>query len=176
MVMQQSAQVVETLLLFGLLVAIVILRRRSIGVQGQFPLERGERLRLMAMEWMEPVLGLIVVCLVLYDELSEGTAHWIAAAVGVVVGVIVGVFRAKLIYVRSEPAAGAVVLRRNRVEYVALAVLLVVNIFAESVKQTSGWLSLLVTAALVLMVAESFTRVTWTTIRYRQAAQSGVHT
>ena len=50
---------------------------------------------------------------------------------------------------------------------VAVLALIAVKIIGDNTQTVSGLVSLAVTAALAMVVAESFTRVTATTIRYR---------
>ncbi len=158
----------ETGLFLALLVALILLQRSSRATTRHLPLGDGQHARPLAAILLEPFLELILVAVVLRDELTEGSAHWVVASLGAVIGVAVGVVRARNVYVRAEPRYHVVILRDTRAETIALVALLALDIGSQVINQSSEWLSLFVTAALAFLVVNSVTVAAEVTRRYRQ--------
>lgn len=133
---------------------------RKVSTARKVELAQGERFRQLRMEQLEPVIDVFLVGTILWADLTRNVDHVIAGAIGLVPGIAFGLYRAKLMYVRSVPELQGVVLRRSLNEYIAVAVLLIVKYLAEDhgVLPNTGWFSLLVTALLAFVVAESIGR------------------
>lgn len=159
----------ETALFLGLLVAIILLGRTPRDAQRHVPLGEGQHFRPIAALLVEPLLEIVLVAVVLREELSDGTTHWVAAAVGAGLGICVGVFRARNVYVRAEHRYRAVVLRETHAETIALVALLALDIGSQVVNQSNQWLSLFVTTALSFLVVNSVTVTVEVFRRYRGA-------
>ena len=154
--------------ILGLFIIVALFaQRRQREAKSQLTLATGERVRWLGLEWAEPFLEVAIIGIILWDDLMAGPSHWIAGAIGVVAGIAFGIYRARIMYVRAVPQFTAVILKRSIAETIAVLALIAVKIIGDNTKTVSGLVSLAVTAALAMVVAESFTRVTATTIRYR---------
>lgn len=158
----------DAVIFLVLIVTIIVLDRSSRQTQRHVPLREGQRVRSLAALWLEPLLEVVLVVVVLRDELSEGGAHWAAAAVGTVAGVVLGIRRARDVFVRSEPRYQSVIVRETRAETIALVAILAVDIGSQILSQSNVWLSLFVTTALSFLVINSCTMTIDVTRRYRR--------
>ncbi len=163
-----------TLGIFAFGVISLLLYGRSRSVQKKVALEKGQRVRLMALEWMEPMLEILIVLGLLWADLSDNAGHLVAAAIGAVVGAFFGRWRAQILWVRAEPTLKAVVMKRSWAEYLAFALLIIVKVLSESFTAKSGWLSWVLTAAVALVVAEAVTRVIVMHVWYRRAIHEAI--
>lgn len=161
----------EVAVFLGVMVAVIILSRPKPLAQRHVPLRDHQRLRPLAVVFLEPVLELVLVAVVLRDELSQGGAHWWAAALGAVLGLGLGLFRVRNVYVRSEVRYHAVVVRDTRVETFALLGLLALDIASQMADQHLPIVSLFVTAALAVLLANTFTVAAEIARRYRRSAR-----
>ena len=154
------------LALFVLILVIVILRKQGLKRSKNIALQKGQRLRPIQMEIIEPLVELLVIGALLWTDMTTNSLHLWAASIGLIPGVLIGLYRAKIMYVRAEPKQGGVVLTRSTAEYIALALLLVVKVIAEYSGNTSGIINVIITGLLALVVIESITRAAVITIRY----------
>lgn len=171
-VAQLIFNVVALVILVVLLIVLIRLRRQGVRDSAFVELSSKQRLRPIKMEMIDPLVELLVVGILLYGDLTRNLAHVAAALVGVVPGIAFGIYRARLLYVRAEPKYKAVVLTRSGAEYIALALLVIVKIVAETVTVELGPVSMIITGLLALILAESFTRSIVTYRRYKQAVMA----
>lgn len=140
-------------------------------------LPKGQYVRRLVMEVLDPVVEVLFIGVVLWQDLAHDGFHWLAGAVGVVAGYFLARYRAKIMYVRAVPEYKAIVSRRSVAEYLVLVLLIVVKFLSESTSLHSYWFSLLITAGLLLVVSESALRVTFIFRRYRrETAEAGAKT
>lgn len=131
-----------------------------------------QRVRPLALEWLDPVLALVVVGPVLWHELTLSVAHVGAGILGLVLGYPVGVLRARIQFVRAVTPTKSVVLTRSNAEY-ALVILLIILRSAESSieRQHGAGVTFLLTVLLAFAFGESAARSIAITQRYRQSAE-----
>jgi hypothetical protein len=169
--MSSSPNGVGVIVLYGSMIAMVMLQRRGRLQTKPGSLQKGERQRPLMMTWLDPVLGLVFIGSVLWGLACRDAAHVAAAAVGAAGGVPIGVARARTMYVRPVPEFKSVVFRRSPLEYGLLFILLLLR-FSEEVisKLHSGVVTYALAALIALAVSESITRAAAITVRYRQEA------
>jgi hypothetical protein len=163
---------VEGLVTLVLVLTILTMTSRARRTTAGMDLPRGQRLRPVGLLLLEPVLYVVLVGALLWDELTESASHVVAALVGVAVGVAFGIYRARIMYVRADPARRGVILTRSTAEYVALAVLCLLELGRSDLERRTDRLdsplSLLVTALVALALAEAVARIAATVLRYRR--------
>src|ERR1700677_3977006 len=161
----------ESFLVLGILVVIMILRRRGISQPPAGSLNKGERQRPILITWLDPLISILFVGSVLWSLMTRNYAHAGAALVGALAGVPIGLARARVMYVRAIPAAKCIILRRSPVEYALLAVLLVLRLSANSIASMhSSVATYLLTAVIALGVVESIVRAGAIVWRYHREA------
>jgi hypothetical protein len=168
----RSPSGVSLLLLYGLLIAMVVLRRR--GARQTLPgsLAKGERQRPLLMTWLDPVLGLVFIGSVLWSLVSRDLGHVVVALLGAAGGIPIGVARARTMYVRAVPEASCVVFRRSQLEYGLLGLLLVLRLAEDAIaRQHSGIVTFSLCALIALAVSESVARAAAVTALYRRDAR-----
>jgi len=133
-------------------------------------LQPRQRIRPLALEYLDPLLAIIVVGPVLAHELTLDSWHVLAALIGASAGIPIGVLRSRVQFVRAIKRTKSVVLTRSRAEY-ALVILLVILRSAEgSIRQSSSTLvTLLVAMLLALPIGESCARTVSIVQKYRQS-------
>jgi hypothetical protein len=165
---------ISLVLLAGVLVADILALRTSRRLARDLHLPKGQWLRRVSSLPFDPAIELLVVGLLLGQDLVENWEHAVAGAIGAAIGLLVGRYRSRLQYVRSVPDLRAVVLVRSREEYVALAVLALVRIASEQHEiPVVGPLTLLITAGLAIVVAESIGRAWFIYLRYAHDTAHG---
>jgi len=121
--------------------------------------QRGERVRPVAITLLDPVVSIIVIGDVAWRLLSHGGSHVVAGFVGAVIGIGIGVARAKVMYVRTLPGSTNIVLRRSPIEYGMVFVLIILRSVEATVERSgSTTASLLLTALVCLGLVEAVTR------------------
>jgi hypothetical protein len=162
---------ISLVLLYGFLIAMVILRRRGRRQVEPGSLERGQRQRPLLMTWLDPVLSLLFIGPVLWDLVTRDPAHILAALLGAVAAVPIGIARARTMYVRAVPEHRSVVFRRSQLEYGLLGVLLILRLAEAAIaRQHSGLVTFALTALISLAVSESICRTAAVTVLYRRDA------
>ena len=131
-------------------------------------LPKGLFVRRLILEALDPVFEVLFIGVVLWRDLTQDPLHWIAGAIGLVGGVIFARYRAHLVYVRPLPEYKAIIVRRSWAEYIAIFVLITVKISSENTSLHNYFVSLMITAGLVLLVSESAMRVILLYSRYRR--------
>jgi hypothetical protein len=163
----------ESFLVLGILVVIMILRRRGISQTPAGSLNKGERQRPILITWLDPLISILFVGSVLWSLMTRNYAHFGAAVVGALAGVPIGLARARVMYVRAIPSAKCIILRRSPVEYALLAVLLALRLSANSIANMhSSAATYALTAVIALGVVESIVRASAIVWRYHQEASA----
>lgn len=157
-VVQQQNPVVSLAMLAVLIVIVVLVRRgRKLSTPGT--VQRGERVRPVAITLLDPVVSIIVIGDVAWRLLSQGGSHVFAGFVGAVIGIGIGVARARVMYVRTVPGSSNIVLRRSPIEYGLVFVLIILRSVEASVERSgSTTQSLILTALVCLGIVEAVTR------------------
>jgi hypothetical protein len=152
-----------------LLVVIAIMRNRGLRQNRDIVLNKGERLRPVAITMLDPVISIVLVGTVLWSFMTRNDAHFGVALVGAALGIPFGMARARVMYVRAVGTAKSVVFRRSAIEYGLLALLLALRIAEDSISHLrSGFASYLLTALIALAVAESIARAVAIYLHYRR--------
>jgi hypothetical protein len=161
------------ILVLGILVVIMILRRRGITQTPSGSLNRGERQRPILITWLDPLISILFVGSVLWDLMTRNYAHAGAAIIGGLAGVPIGLARARVMYVRALPATKCIILRRSPVEYALLAVLLALRLSANSIASMhSSVATYVLTGVIALGVVESIVRASAIVWRYHHEASA----
>lgn len=156
-------------LVLVILVAIAIMRRRGISQNRGMILNKGERLRPIAITLLDPVISIVLIGTVLWSLMTRNDAHFGVALVGAAAGIPLGMARARVMYVRAVGTAKSVVFRRSAIEYGLLALLLALRIAEDSISHLrSGFASYVLTALIALAVAESIARAAAIGLRYHR--------
>jgi hypothetical protein len=167
--MHHSSAGSSTYIVFAILIAIVILRRRGISQTPSGSLKKGERQRPILITWLDPLISILFVGTVLWGLMTRNYAHAAAAIVGALVGVPIGLARARVMYVRAVKEAKCIILRRSAAEYALLAVLLAIRLSANSIANLhNSFATYGLTAVLALGIAESITRASAIVSRYHR--------
>jgi hypothetical protein len=165
---------IEGIIILVLFMVIIAMTNGARRATAAMDLPRGQRLRPIALLLLEPVLYVLLVGVLLWDELSESVSHVLAGLAGVAVGAAFGVYRARIMYVRADPAHRGVILTRSTAEYVAVTILALLELGRSDLEnhadRMDSPLSLLVTGLLTLALAEAVARIAATVLRYRQEA------
>lgn len=136
-------------------------------------LPQGQSLRFVKTLAIGPILALLAVGVLLGHDVMRSWEHLMACAAGAVVGVVTGQRRYLKQYVRADPAHHAIVVVRSLVEYRILIILITVRGAAvHDQLPVVGWLSLLVSFLLSVVVFEAVARA-WFSYRRYQADVSG---
>ncbi len=158
-----------------LLVVMIVfdLRARNYGKKVLF-LPKKHYVSLLWLAVFDPVFEVLFIGVVLWQDLSRDWAHWIAGGIGVVLGYFFARYRTRIMWVRALPEKKAVVVKNSGAEYLALVFLIVVKTISENSTLSNYWLSLVITAGLLMIVSESAIRVGMLFRRYKRevAAQS----
>jgi len=166
--MQNTSSPVLSYILLAAVVAMSVLRRRSLALTEAGSLLKGERQRLTLITVFDPFLGLLVVGPVLWHLMSRDLTHVVAFLVGAGVALPFGVARANAMYVRAVPSAKSVVLRRSTIEYGLLGVLIALRLAESLVERIHApFIGSVLTAMISLAVVESFVRAGVIVQRYR---------
>lgn len=131
-------------------------------------LPKGNYVRRLILEALDPVMEVLFIGVVLWHDLTRDPWHWLAGGLGVVAGFFVARYRAKIMYVRPLPEYQAIIVRRSFAEYLVLVFLITVKFLSENTTLHNYWFGLVITAGLLLLVAESALRVVLIYARYRR--------
>jgi hypothetical protein len=171
---ENSAQLI-ILIVFVVISSSLVRRGRADPMAAS--LQPRQRIRPLTLEWLDPLMAMVVVGPVLLHELNINDWHLLAGLVGISVGVPIGLLRARVQFVRAVPTSKSVVLTRSRAEYSLVILLAVLRSAESSIRQHHSMLLTLVLAGLLsLPVGESVTRSVSITSRYqRSVAESPIH-
>jgi hypothetical protein len=163
-----------SIILLVVVVAVILLfrwrRRQS---RAKHNLERNQRAVYLQRQWLDPVVELIVVGGVIWNDLQHGWLPWLALIVGAVIGLPIGAIRGRFMYVRSLGKGSKVVLERNAAEIGILAALIAIKLAARAVSaDPTSAINLVAVALLGVGIASSVGRVVFITIRHYQSLRS----
>jgi len=156
-------------LVLAVLIFIAILRSRSIRQNRDVVLNKGERLRPLAITTLDPLVSIVLIGSVLWSLMSRSDGHVVAALIGAGVGVPIGMARARVMYVRAVKESHSVVFRRSAMEYGLLGLLLVLRIAESSISHLHNeFVTYLLTGGIALAVVESIARAAAIVVKYRR--------
>jgi len=157
--------------LIAFAIVMRILRERGRSAQAKNPenYAKGERLRPLLMTLLDPAVGIIFVGPVLWNLMSRSALHFVAAIIGALLAIPIAYARAKVMYVRAEPALKMIVLRRSAAEYGLLAILVILRSGENSIGAIhSGVATLALTALIALGVVETVARAYFIAQKYQR--------
>lgn len=164
------------LVVLGILVVMLVMSVRALKLRKQLGYSRRQRLRPLALEWLEPPLELALIGGLLWDELTTDLTHVVAAVLAIVPGLLIGRYRANESFVEAVPKHRAVIVRHTKGEFIGLAVIVMLKALEGNAESGAAafpyWLTLILTAGLVIIFCESTARVATLQRKYRQAAQT----
>ena len=170
-----AARGIANLIVFGIILVLIFFGIRARRLRKQLGYPKGTRLRLLAMEWLEPPLELALIGILLWEELTTDVTHVLVAVLAIVPGLLMGRYRANESFVEAVPKHRAVIVRHTKGEFIGLMVIVFLKVLegnAESGVTFPYWLTLILTAGLVIIFCESTARVATMQGKYRQAAQA----
>lgn len=156
-----------SILVLGALVVIAVLVRQGRAQSRNADLQRGERMRPLAITCIDPLISLLVIGPLLWRLVSTHGVNLAGALGGAAVGVVIGYFRARVMFVRAEKRSYAVVLKRSGVEYALVFVLIALRSLEgqlELHRASAGSVAVAVIAGLGLV--EAFARAAFIVGRY----------
>jgi hypothetical protein len=169
----QSSNGGQSALIIVLIVAAALLVRKGRLDPAAKDLERRQRIRPLALEWLDPLIAGALVGPLLWHELAKGFSYVGVGLLGAALGIAIGLLRARVMFVRALPESRSVILTRSTAEYLLLGVLLVLKLSEDAVDRVhSGPFTLVLTALLALAVVESLSRSVAITLRYRSESGS----
>lgn len=163
-----------SLLIVVVLVFMVIYVRQGRSATAAAHLPKGQRIRPLRLELIDPVLILLIVGSVLWTDVTKSWLHALFLIIGLALGIPIGLFRARVMLVRAIPSQQSVVLTRSGVEYAMLAILVVLKIVEDALNlEHTGpsVLGLIVTLLMALGLGESVARTTVIVVKYRAASR-----
>ena len=98
-----TATSIASLIAFGLIVILLVLSVRSRRLRKQLGYSKRTRLRLLAMEALEPPLELALIGVLLWEELTTDVTHVLVAVLAIVPGLLMGRYRATESFVAQVP-------------------------------------------------------------------------
>jgi hypothetical protein len=131
-------------------------------------LPKGNFVRRLVLEVLDPVIELLFIGAVLWRDLSSDPWHMLAGGVGIVGGYFLARYRARIMYVRALPEYQAIIVRRSFAEYIVVVFLITVKLLSENTTLENYAVSLFITAGLMLLLSESALRITLVYRRYRR--------
>lgn len=131
-------------------------------------LPKGNFVRRLVLEALDPVMELLFIGVVLWRELSSDPWHMVAGGAGIVGGYFLARYRARIMYVRALPEYQAIIVRRSFAEYIVVIFLITVKLLSENTAIENYAVSLFITAGLMLLLSESALRISMVYRRYRR--------
>jgi hypothetical protein len=158
----------QAVLIYVLLVAAALLVRKGRLNPANKDVERRQRVRPLALEWLDPLIAGALVGPLLWHELTKGPSYVGVGVPGAAIGIAIGLLRARVVFVRALPLSRSVILTRSAAEYLLLGLLLVLKLSENAVERVhSGPFMLVLTALLALALMESLSRSIAITLKYR---------
>ncbi len=149
------------------LVAVVFLVRQGRLQSRSANLNRGERMRPLAITCIDPLISLVIIGPLLWRLVSASGANTVAAIGGAVAGLVIGYFRARVMFVRAEKRSFSVVLKRSGVEYALVFVLIVLRSIEGRLEiDHVSTATVVVSALAALGLVEAFARAGFIIGRY----------
>ena len=131
-------------------------------------LPKGNFVRRLVLEALDPVMELLFIGAVLWRDLTTDPWHMLAGGVGVVGGYFLARYRARIMYVRALPEYQAIIVRRSFAEYIVVVFLITVKLLSENTTLHNYAVSMFITAGLLLLLSESALRIGMIYRRYRR--------
>jgi len=131
-------------------------------------LPKGNFVRRLVLEVLDPVMELLFIGAVLWRDLSSDPWHMLAGGAGIVGGYFLARYRARIMYVRALPEYQAIIVRRSFAEYIVVVFLITVKLLSENTTLENYAVSLFITAGLMLLLSESALRISMVYRRYRR--------
>jgi hypothetical protein len=131
-------------------------------------LPKGNFVRRLVLEGLDPVMELLFIGVVLWRDLSSDPWHMVAGGAGIVGGYFLARYRARIMYVRALPEYQAIIVRRSFAEYIVVVFLITVKLLSENTTLENYAVSLFITAGLMLLLSESALRISIVYRRYRR--------
>jgi hypothetical protein len=158
-----AAHSIANLIVFGIILGMIFFGVRSVRLRKQLGYPKGTRLRLLAMELLEPPLELALIGIFLWEELTTDNTHRLVALLAVVPGLLMGRYRANESFVEALPEHRAVIVRHTKIELILLSTIVFLKVLEGGAEGGTvnfpDWFSLVLTAGLVIIVCESTARV-----------------
>jgi hypothetical protein len=151
-----------------IVVMIIIDVRGSLYGRRVLRLPKGNFVRRLVLEVLDPVMELLFIGAVLWRDLSSDPWHMLAGGVGIVGGYFLARYRARIMYVRALPEYQAIIVRRSFAEYIVVVFLITVKLLSENTTLENYAVSLFITAGLMLLLSESALRISMVYRRYRR--------
>lgn len=171
--MQNNApQLISGGLAIIIIIAMVILGRRSRRLKKKLAYPKGQRVRLLALEFLEPPLEIALIGFLIWEELTTDVTHVAVAVIAILPGILLGRYRANQSFVAALPEHKAVVVTHTKGEVFGILVIVIFKVLEGNAESTSitfpYWLTLVLTAGLVIILADSTTRVLTLYKKYRE--------
>ena len=131
-------------------------------------LPKGNFVRRLVLEALDPVMELLFIGVVLWRDLTSDPWHMVAGGAGIVGGYFLARYRARIMYVRALPEYQAIIVRRSFAEYIVVVFLITVKPLSENTAIDNYAVSLFITAGLMLLLSESALRISMVYRRYRR--------
>jgi hypothetical protein len=131
-------------------------------------LPKGNFVRRLVLEALDPVMELLFIGVVLWRDLTSDPWHMVAGGAGIVGGYFLARYRARIMYVRALPEYQAIIVRRSFAEYIVVVFLITVKLLSENTAIDNYAVSLFITAGLMLLLSESALRISMVYRRYRR--------
>jgi hypothetical protein len=131
-------------------------------------LPKGNFVRRLVLEALDPVMELLFIGVVLWRDLTSDPWHMVAGGAGIVGGYFLARYRARIMYVRALPEYQAIIVRRSFAEYIVVVFLITVKLLSENTALENYAVSLFITAGLMLLLSESALRISMVYRRYRR--------
>jgi hypothetical protein len=131
-------------------------------------LPKGNFVRRLVLEVLDPVMELLFIGAVLWRDLTSDPWHMVAGGAGIVGGYFLARYRARIMYVRPLPEYQAIIVRRSFAEYIVVVFLITVKLLSENTTLENYAVSLFITAGLMLLLSESALRISIVYRRYRR--------
>jgi hypothetical protein len=131
-------------------------------------LPKGNFVRRLVLEALDPVMELLFIGVVLWRDLSSDPWHMVAGGAGIVGGYFLARYRARIMYVRALPEYQAIIVRRSFAEYIVVVFLITAKLLSENTTLENYAVSLFITAGLMLLLSESALRISIVYRRYRR--------
>jgi hypothetical protein len=112
----QSTNGLQTDLILLLVIVAATLVRKGRSDPAAKDLAKRQRIRPLPLEWLDPVIAVVLVGRFLWRDMSKGVSYVALAILGMAVGIPIGLFRARVMFVRALPSSKSVILTRSTAE------------------------------------------------------------
>lgn len=154
-------QTIDYAILSVLIIVLIVLGLRGRKIRKKIQPPKGQRVRLIAEELLEPILELVIVGVLVWRDLSMDGWHLAAGLIALIPGAALGRYRTQNYYVSALPEYKSVIVRYSKIGVIILIALIFVKVISSELESVAlpYWATLVLTALLVLFLAESFVRV-----------------